>query len=67
LENSVSKLVQYPCERWLYCGRKKATSRAPDGKLPGESKSSPREIQNYPGRISGPLLNRIDLHIEVPR
>ena len=31
-----------------------------------ESKSSPREIQNYLGRISGPLLDRIDLHIEVP-
>ena len=29
-------------------------------------KSSPREIQNYLGRISGPLLDRIDLHIEVP-
>jgi magnesium chelatase family protein len=45
---------------------KKATSRTPDGKLPGESKCSPREIQNYLGRISGPLLDRIDLHIEVP-
>src|SRR5512136_3135619 len=44
----------------------KATSRTPDGKMPGESRSSPREIQNYLGRISGPLLDRIDLHIEVP-
>ena len=34
--------------------------------MPQESKSSPREIQNYLGRISGPLLDRIDLHIEVP-
>ena len=32
----------------------------------GESRSSPREIQNYLGRISGPLLDRIDLHVEVP-
>jgi magnesium chelatase family protein len=39
----------------------------PDGKMPHESKSSPREIQNYLGRISGPLLDRIDLHIEVPQ
>jgi len=38
----------------------------PDGKMPGESRSSPREIQNYLDRISGPLLDRIDLHIEVP-
>jgi magnesium chelatase family protein len=43
-----------------------ATSRTPDGKMPGESSSSPREIQNYLGRISGPLLDRIDLHVEVP-
>jgi magnesium chelatase family protein len=34
--------------------------------MPGESHSSPREIQNYLARISGPLLDRIDLHIEVP-
>ncbi len=27
---------------------------------------SPRQIQKYVGRISGPLLDRIDLHIEVP-
>ena len=35
--------------------------------MPAESRSSPREIQNYLGRISGPLLDRIDLHIEVPQ
>ncbi len=34
--------------------------------MPEESRSSPREIQNYLGRISGPLLDRIDLHVEVP-
>ena len=39
----------------------------PDGKMAHESKSSPREIQNYLGRISGPLLDRIDLHVEVPQ
>jgi magnesium chelatase family protein len=43
-----------------------AMNPTPDGKMPGESKSSPREIQNYLGRISGPLLDRIDLHVEVP-
>ena len=35
--------------------------------MPHESRCSPREIQNYLGRISGPLLDRIDLHIEVPQ
>src|SRR2546423_15457924 len=43
-----------------------ATSRTPDGKMPAESRSTPREIAHYLGRISGPLLDRIDLHIEVP-
>ena len=27
---------------------------------------SPRQIENYRNRISGPLLDRIDLHVEVP-
>jgi magnesium chelatase family protein len=35
--------------------------------MPAESRSSPREIANYLGRISGPLLDRIDLHVEVPQ
>jgi len=26
----------------------------------------PREIQNYLGQISGPLLDRTDLHVELP-
>jgi magnesium chelatase family protein len=43
-----------------------AMNPTPDGKMPHESTSSPREIQNYLGRISGPLLDRIDMHIEVP-
>src|SRR5436853_3550481 len=43
-----------------------AMNPTPDGKMPGESRSSPREIQNYLGRISGPLLDRVDLHVEVP-
>jgi magnesium chelatase family protein len=43
-----------------------AMNPTPDGKMPHESRSSPRDIQNYLGRISGPLLDRIDLHVEVP-
>jgi magnesium chelatase family protein len=43
-----------------------AMNPTPDGKMAAQSRSSPREIQNYLGRISGPLLDRIDLHIEVP-
>ncbi len=44
-----------------------AMNPTPDGKMPHESKSSPREIQAYLGRISGPLLDRIDIHVEVPQ
>lgn len=43
-----------------------AMNPTPDGKMPAESRSSPREIQNYLGRVSGPLLDRIDIHVEVP-
>ncbi|MGN6386318.1 MAG: YifB family Mg chelatase-like AAA ATPase [Verrucomicrobiota bacterium] len=43
-----------------------AMNPTPDGKMPAESRSSPHEIQRYLGRISGPLLDRIDIHIEVP-
>ena len=43
-----------------------AMNPTPDGRMPSESRSSPHEIQKYLGRISGPLLDRIDLHVEVP-
>lgn len=32
-----------------------------------ECTCSPLQIQRYLGRISGPLLDRLDLHVEVPR
>jgi magnesium chelatase family protein len=55
--------VTFPCEFMLVA----AMNPTPDGKMPAESRCSPREIQNYLGRISGPLLDRIDMHIEVPQ
>jgi magnesium chelatase family protein len=32
-----------------------------------ECRCSPNEIMKYRGRISGPILDRIDMHIEVPQ
>lgn len=32
-----------------------------------ECKCSPTQINKYRGKLSGPILDRIDLHIEVPR
>jgi len=37
------------------------------GDLSGRCRCSADAIQRYRGRISGPLLERIDLHVEVPR
>src|SRR5438552_18631726 len=31
-----------------------------------ECRCTPLQIQRYVGRISGPLLDRIDIHIDVP-
>jgi magnesium chelatase family protein len=36
------------------------------GDLKRQCRCSPRQIENYRQRISGPLLDRIDLHVEVP-
>jgi magnesium chelatase family protein len=36
------------------------------GDLKRECRCSPTQVQRYRQRISGPLLDRIDLHIEVP-
>ncbi|MCX6871608.1 MAG: YifB family Mg chelatase-like AAA ATPase [Verrucomicrobia bacterium] len=54
--------VTFPAQFMLVA----AMNPTPDGKMPAESRSSPREILSYLGRISGPLLDRIDLHVEVP-
>jgi magnesium chelatase family protein len=36
------------------------------GDLKRECRCSPLQVQRYRQRISGPLLDRIDLHVEVP-
>jgi magnesium chelatase family protein len=36
------------------------------GDIKKECHCTPRQVQNYLSKISGPLLDRIDIHIEVP-
>ena len=31
-----------------------------------QCKCTPRQVEMYRSRISGPLLDRIDIHVEVP-
>ena len=31
-----------------------------------ECRCSPKQVENYRNRISGPLLDRIDIHVEAP-
>jgi len=37
------------------------------GDASGRCRCTPDQVQRYRSRISGPLLDRIDMHIEVPR
>ncbi len=48
---------------------KKATRSCPCGYLgdpSGRCRCSPERVLAYRGRLSGPLLDRIDMHLEVP-
>ena len=56
--------ITFPCRFMLVA----AMNPTPDGYFPDDprSTSTPRQIQAYQNKISGPLLDRIDIHIEVP-
>lgn len=36
------------------------------GDLRGRCKCSPNQIENYKAKLSGPLVDRIDIHVDVP-
>ena len=53
----------------LWSSDKKATQPCPCGYFGDpkrECRCTPNHIQHYRNKISGPLLDRIDIHIEVP-
>jgi magnesium chelatase family protein len=56
--------VTFPCRFMLVA----AMNPTPDGYFPDDprSTSTPLQIQRYRSKVSGPLLDRIDIHIEVP-
>jgi magnesium chelatase family protein len=58
--------VQYPSAFQLIA----AMNPCPCGRLgdqSGNCNCTPGEVQRYRSRISGPMLDRIDMHVEVPR
>ncbi|MEQ1647829.1 MAG: YifB family Mg chelatase-like AAA ATPase [Hyphomicrobiaceae bacterium] len=56
--------IAYPCRFQLIAAMNPCKC---GGGGPGQScKRGPRCAADYQGRVSGPLLDRIDLHIEVP-
>lgn len=62
----VNQHVSYPANSLLIT----AMNPSPSGYFPddvmGRCKDTPDQILRYQKKISGPLLDRIDLHIEVP-
>ncbi len=57
--------VTFPCQFMLVAAMNPC-SCGYYGDPKRECRCTPNQIQNYRNRISGPLLDRIDLHVEVP-
>jgi magnesium chelatase family protein len=58
--------IAYPA-RFLLVGAMNPCPCGRHGDGTSACRCSPREVERYRGRVSGPLLDRIDIHLEVPR
>ena len=61
----INSVVKFPSKFMLVC----AMNPCPCGYLTDTKKEchcTPNQIQKYLSKVSGPLLDRIDIHIEVP-
>ncbi len=62
----ILQTITYPSRVMLVC----AMNPCPCGYLMDPGRRCicrPRQVHNYLARLSGPLLDRIDLHLEIPR
>lgn len=60
-----SMSLKFPA-RFLLCGSMNPCPCGYQTDPARECRCSPQQVQKYVGRLSGPLLDRIDLHVEVP-
>ncbi|MCX5687965.1 MAG: YifB family Mg chelatase-like AAA ATPase [Candidatus Omnitrophica bacterium] len=61
----INSIVKFPSKFMLVC----AMNPCPCGYLTDAKKAchcTPNQVQKYLSKVSGPLLDRIDIHIEVP-
>lgn len=58
--------VTYPAQFQLVCALNPSPCGHFDGNL-ASARATPDQITKYLGKLSGPLLDRIDMQVEVPR